>query len=295
MELRVLRYFLALAHEESISAAAESLHLTQPTLSRQLMELESEVGKQLFIRGKRQITLTEDGLLLRKRASEILELVDKTTGELAASNEALTGEIYIGAGETYAVHYLTRAATSIQKQYPDIHYHIFSGDTVDVTEKLDKGLIDFGLLFGPIDTNRYVAQPLPIYDTWGIVMRRDDPLAQKETLTIEDMRGKPLIANRGGYQDAGTLAGVPVSQNVVATYSLVYNGSLMVEDGLGYMLCLDKIINVSGDSALCFRPLVPTVRAHMSVVWKRYQVFSKPAAKFLEQLRADLAEENVQA
>ena len=286
MDIRVLRYFLAVAREESISAAAESLHLTQPTLSRQLMDLEEELGKTLFNRGRR-ITLTEHGLLLRKRASEILDLVEKTTNELTASEEPITGDIYIGAGETEAVHFLTRTAREMQKQHPQVHFHISSGDNADVVDQLDNGLIDFGLLFEDIDDKKYNAIALPTYDIWGFIMRRDDPLSKKEYVTAEDMEGKPLITSRG-ILDTSMLYDQPLFKNVVATYSLIYNGSLMVADGLGYMLCLDKILNLSGDSPLCFRPLMPIVKAHMGIAWKKFQVFSKASEKFLLLLRDEL-------
>ncbi len=289
MDIRVLRYFLAVAREESISGAAEYLHLSQPTLSRQLSDLEAEIGKQLFIRGSRRITLTEHGTLLRKRASEIVGLMEKTMGELAADEEAIAGDIYIGAGETEAVHFLTHAARLLREQHPDVRFHSASGDTVDVTEALDKGLIDFGLLFGIIDEKKYSSIALPAYDTWGVIMRRDDPLAEKEYVTAADMAGKPLIVSRVS-PEPGSLFGQVISKNVAGSYSLVYNGSLMVADGLGYMLCLDKILNVTGDSPLCFRPLMPEVKAHMSVVWKKYQVFSKPSQRFLETLRQTLAD-----
>lgn len=284
MDLRVLRYFTAVAREESISGAAESLHLSQPTLSRQLMDLEEELGKSLFIRGSRRITLTEHGILLRKRANEILDLVDKTISELTAAEDSISGDIYIGAGETEGVHFLTRTARQLREQYPLIHFHIASGDTVDVMEQLDKGLIDFGLLFGNIDEKKYGSIVLPTYDTWGIIMRRDDPLAEKEYVTAAEMAGKPLIVSRSS-PEPGSLPDQTISENVVASYSLVYNGSLMVADGLGYMLCLDKILNVTGDSPLCFRPLMPLVKAHMSVVWKKYQVFSKASEAFLTTLK----------
>lgn len=286
MDIRVLRYFLAVAREESISGAAESLHLSQPTLSRQLSDLEEEIGKTLFIRGSRRITLTEHGTLLRKRAGEIIDLMEKTTKELTASEESIAGDIYIGAGETEAVHYLTRAARRLQERYPEVHFHIASGDTVDVTEQLDKGLIDFGLLFGAVDEKKYSSIALPSYDVWGVIMLRDDPLAQKEFVTAADMEGKPLIVSRAS-PESGSLFGQVISNNVVGSYSLVYNGSLMVADGLGYMLCLDKILNVTGDSPLCFRPLMPEIKAHMSVVWKKYQVFSKASQAFLSVLRED--------
>ena len=289
MDIRVLRYFLAVARVESISGAAEYLHLSQPTLSRQLSDLEAEIGKPLFIRGSRRITLTEHGILLRRRAAEIVDLMEKTTGELTAAEDAVAGDIYVGAGETEAVHFLTYAARSLRDRYPDVHFHIASGDTVDVTEALDRGTIDFGLLFDPIDANKYSAIALPAYDTWGVIMRRDDPLAEKTYVTVSDMDGKPLIVSRA-MLEPGVLSGQPISVNMVGSYSLVYNGSLMVADGLGYMLCLDKILNVTGDSPLCFRPLMPEVKAHMSVVWKKYQVFSKPSQKFLEVLRQTLVE-----
>ena len=290
MDIRVLRYFLAVAREESISGAAESLNLSQPTLSRQLMDLEEELGKSLFIRGSRRITLTEHGVLLRKRASEIIDLVEKTTNELTAAEEVITGDIYIGAGETEAVHFLTRAARQMQKQYPQVHFHISSGDTADVVDQLDQGLIDFGLL-GNIDDNKYNVIALPAYDTMGIIMRRDDPLAQKEYVTEEDMSGKPLIVNRG-ILGSGMLHDHPLFKNVVATYSLIYNGSLMVADGLGYMLCLDKILNLSGDSPLCFRPLMPLLQTHMSIAWKKFQVFSRASEKFLTLLRNELVQQD---
>lgn len=286
MDIRVLRYFLAVAREESISGAAESLHLSQPTLSRQLSDLEEEIGKTLFIRGSRRITLTEHGTLLRKRAGEIIDLMEKTTKELTASEESIVGDIYIGAGETEAVHYLTRAARRLQEQYPEVHFHIASGDTVDVTEQLDKGLIDFGLLFGAIDEKKYSSVALPTYDIWGIIMRRDDPLARKEFVTAADMAGKPLIVSRAS-PEPGSLSGQVISNHVVGSYSLIYNGSLMVADGLGYMLCLNKILNVTGDSPLCFRPLMPEIKAHMSIVWKKYQVFSKASQAFLNALKED--------
>ena len=292
MDIRVLRYFLAVAREESISGAAESLNLSQPTLSRQLMDLEEELGKSLFIRGSRRITLTEHGILLRKRASEILDLVEKTTNELTAADDVITGDIYIGAGETEAVHFLTRTARQMQKQYPQVHFHISSGDTADVVDQLDQGLIDFGLLFGDINNKKYNVIALPTYDTWGIIMRRDDPLAQKEYVTEEDMSEKPLIISRG-ITESNMMYDKSLLENVVATYSLIYNGSLMVADGLGYMLCLDKILNLSGDSPLCFRPLMPLVKVHTGIAWKKFQVFSRASEKFLALLRNELMQQDL--
>lgn len=288
MELRVLRYFLAVAREESICRAAEYLHLSQPTLSRQLSDMEKELGKTLFIRGSRRITLTEEGSLLRKRASEILDLVEKTTSELTSPGDSISGDIYIGAGETEALRFLTQRARQLQEQHPRICFNISSGDTADVTEQLDKGLIDFGLLFDPINHSKYSALQLPVCDTWGILMREDSPLAQKDAVTSGDLLDQPLIIPRRVKED-GALdtwlnrdMGAP---RIAATYSLVFNASLMVKDGMGCALCLDRIINTAGGSGLCFRPLAPGVHAHMSIVWKKFQIFSKASEKFLALLR----------
>lgn len=288
MELRVLRYFLTIAREGSITSAASVLHVTQPTLSRQIRDLEDELGQRLFVRSSHSVTLTPEGMLLRKRAEEILDLVQKTEQEFAQSDETISGEVYIGAGETVGVHFLTRAARRLREAYPDVHIHISSGDATDVREELDKGLIDFGLLFAPVDLARYNAIHLPYRETWGVLMRCDSPLAQKPTVRFGDLVGQPLIVSRQVFktnrlqewfgESAGRL-------QVVGTYSLVYNGSLMVEDGMGYAICLDGILNTGGDSPLCFRPLEPRQEAGMYIVWKKYQIFSPAAERFLAVLR----------
>lgn len=288
MEIRVLKYFLAVAREQNISAAAESLFLSQPTLSRQLKELEEELGKQLFIRGSRKITLTEEGLLLRKRAEEIVELLDKTEKELSNSDEQVSGEIYIGAGETDGLRLIAKAAKELQEQYPQITYRIISGDAVDITERLDKGLIDFALLLEPVDISKYNYLKFPVKDVWGVLMRRDCPLAQKKSISPKDLQDMPLIVSRqalDGSELTQWLKNGSEQLNIVSTYNLVYNASLMVDEGLGVALCLDKIINVSGDSSLCFRPLKPRLEVGMSLVWKKYQVFSKAAEKFILKMQ----------
>lgn len=288
MEIRVLKYFLAVAREQNISAAAESLFLSQPTLSRQLKELEEELGKQLFIRGSRKITLTEEGLLLRKRAEEIVELLDKTEKELLGSDEQVSGEIYIGAGETDGLRLIAKAAKKLQEQYPQITYRIVSGDAVDITERLDKGLIDFALLLEPVDISKYSYLKFPVKDVWGVLMRRDCPLAKKKSISPKDLQDMPLIVSRqavDGSELTQWLKSDNEQLNIVSTYNLVYNASLMVDEGLGVALCLDKIINVSGDSSLCFRPLKPRLEVGMSLVWKKYQVFSKAAEKFILKMQ----------
>lgn len=287
MELRVLNYFLAVAREQSILGAAEFLHLSQPTLSRQLKDLEEELGKQLFIRGNRRITLTEEGMILRKRAEEIVSLVRKTEDEVMLSDQTIAGNIFVGAGETDAVRFIARAEQAVQKEYPLVHFHMLSGDRITILESLDKGLSDFGLIFGEIDTSKYECLKVPFLDTWGVLMRRDSPLAGKKYIEAGDLRDQPLILSRQECTETSLLSWFQCEQeqlNIVGTYSLLYNASLMVEEGLGYALCLDKIINVSGNSRLCFRPLSPAIQSGTHIIWKKYQVLTRAAEKFLEQL-----------
>ena len=290
MELRVLQYFLAVAREQNISAAAESLHLTQPTLSRQLRELEEALGKQLMIRGNRKITLTEEGMLLRKRAEEILELADRTEKEIMQSADTVSGDIYIGTGETDGVRQIARTAHQLQQSYPGIHFHIVSGDAVDVCERLDKGLLDFGVLLGDMDKAKYHYLELPMKDTWGVLMRRDSPLAGQDAVSPRDLWDKPLILSRQVDNKSGLyrwLRKEPAELHTVATYNLIYNASLMVDEGMGYAFTLDKLVNTTG-SHLCFRPLQPRLELGMYLVWKKSQIFSKAAELFLERLQEQL-------
>lgn len=290
MELRVLQYFLAVAREQSISAAAQSLHLTQPTLSRQLKELEETLGKQLMIRGGRTITLTEEGLHLRKRAQEILDLVGRTEKEIMQSQETVSGDIYIGTGETDGVRQIARVARSLQERYPAVQFHIVSDDAADVCEQLDKGLLDFGMLLGDINKMKYHYLELPMRDTWGVLMRRDSPLAKKSSVTPEDLWDQPLILSRQVDNKGGLyrwLRREPSELHTVATYNLIFNASLMVDEGMGYAFALDKLINTT-DKSLCFRPLEPRLELGMYLVWKKSQLFSKPAELFLYQLQQQL-------
>lgn len=294
MDLRVLQYFLAVAREESISAAAQSLHLTQPTLSRQLKELEEELGKQLLIRGNRRITLTEEGMLLRKRAEEILDLVRRTEKEVTQSDDLVGGEVYIGTGETDGMRQIARTANQIQREHPGIQFHIVSGDAMDVCERLDKGLLDFGILLGDFDRIKYHYMELPMQDVWGVLMQRSSPLAGKETVTPQDLWDKPLILSRQMGNKSGLYRWPqkePAELHTVATYNLIYNASLMVDEGMGYAFTLDKLVNTRG-SNLCFRPLEPRMELGMCLVWKKYQVFSKAAELFLSRLRQQVETKN---
>lgn len=291
MELRVLGYFLAVARKQSIVRAAESLHLSQPTLSTQLKALEEELGKQLLIRGTkgtRKVTLTEEGMILRKRAEEILSLVQKTEREISFSDQTIVGDVYIGTGETDAVRFIARAAKELYESYPGIHYHISSGNADFVSEQLDKGLIDFGLVFGNVDHTKYNSIELPFRDIWGVLMKRDSPLAARKSIRPEDLWDKPLIISNQDDSKAALTAWLSRELSeleIVATYNLLFNASLMVEEGLGYAIGLDKIVNTAGNDKLCFRPLSPQTEAGMHIVWKKYQVFSKASEKFIEKLK----------
>lgn len=291
MEIRVLQYFLAIARMESISKAADYLHITQPTLSRQIKELEDELGKTLFIRGNRKITLTDEGMYFRKRAEEIINLVEKTEAEMAGSNDVLSGEIYIGGGETEGMRLVAKAIKRVQEEQPLIKFHLVSGNAQDVTDRLDKGIIDFGFLIEPTDLTPYDFIRLPTSNKWGILMRKDSPLAHKDFVTANDLQDLPLICSS---QDMITntlakwLGNSSKKLNIVAKYNLIYNASLLVEEGAGYAFTLDNLVSTHKDSPLCFKPLKPALTAGHSIVWKKYQVFSKSAEFFLEVLQEEI-------
>lgn len=291
MELRVLRYFLAVAREQSITAAAETLHITQPTLSKQLRELEEELGKKLFTRGNRKITLTEEGMFLRKRAQEIVELADKTEANFAAGVDSVSGDIFIGSGETGAVRYLGRTLYKMRSIYPGVRFHLFSGNGEDVSDRLDKGLIDFALFVGMTDLKKYDYLKLPYSHRWGLILRRDDPLAAHEAVTPEMLMNVPILCSRQALiqNELSGWLGRPFDElNLAGTYNLIYNASIMVEERLGCAVCIDRLLDTSGDSAVCFRPFEPAIDAELFIAWKKYQFFSAAAGKFLEMLQQEL-------
>ena len=293
MEFRVLQYFLTICREENILGAAQSLHLSQPTLSRQLKDLEAELGKQLFIRGNRKITLTEEGMILRKRAEEIIQLVQKTEDEISLPDKTIAGNIYIGAGETDGVRFIAKAQQTIRKDYPLVRFHMESGDSVTTVERLDKGLLDFALVFGKVDSSKYASLKIPYLDTWGVLMRRDSPFAEKKSVQPEDLWDKPLLISRQEYTKKTLFPWLKQDReqlNIIGTYNLLFNASIMVEEGLGYALGLDRIINVSGNSRLCFRPLFPRVQSDTHIIWKKHQALTKHAEKFLKQLKISVSE-----
>lgn len=297
MEIRVLRYFLAVAREGNITGAANLLHLTQPTLSRQIKDLEEELGHQLLIRKSHRVVLTQEGVLLRKRAEEILSMVDKTEAEFASMENTVTGDVYIGGGETQAIRQVAELIRGIRERYPGIHYHLHSGNAEDVTDRLDKGLLDFGILIQPADITKYDYINFPAKDIWGVVMRKDSPLAGKTVIEKEDLLGLPLICSRqvmaprqGRNAFADWFGKDYENLDIVTTYNLVYNAAIMVEAGVGYALTLDKLTNTSEDSALCFRPLQPGLESGLNLVWKKYQVFSSAAELFLNTLKEHFTE-----
>lgn len=291
MEFRLLRYFLAVAQERSISAAANSLHVTQPTLSRQMKDLEEELGHRLFIRGSHSISLTAEGIRLRKRAEEITELVHKTKAEFKANQDIISGDIYIGSGETQGMRFMSDIIAKLREDYPDIHYHLYSGNADDITERLDKGLLDFGLLIQPTDISKYDYINLPTKDVWGVIMPRDCKLAQKEKITKQDLADLPLICSKqaltrtADYNDLLHWFGKDFDKlKIIATYNLLFNAALLVEQGIGYAISLDKLVDTM-DTPLCFRPLSPVVESSLDIVWKKYQVFSPAAKVFLKALQ----------
>lgn len=292
MEFRVLRYFLTVAKEGSMTAAADFLHVTQPTLSRQLKDLEQELGKKLFIRSSHSIILTDEGMLLRKRAEEIVDMVDKLEAEFSSMEETISGDVYIGSGETDAMKQIVQVVKDLQLSYPNIRYHLYSGNEDDVTERLDKGLLDFGILIQPADLSKYNYINIPAKDVWGVVMRKDSPLAFKDTIQAVDLLNVPLICSRQAMKQTfsknefADWFGEDFDKlNVVTTYNLAYNAAIMVEEGIGYAVVLDKIVNTSNDSNLCFRSLEPRLESGLNIVWKKHQVFSAAADRFLKEIQ----------
>ena len=285
MELRVLRYFLEAANEGSLTRAALRLHIAQPSLSRQLAQLESELGKKLYYRENYGIKLTDDGLLLRKRAQEIIDLEEKARRELASEYESITGTIYFGAGETAGIRWIAGILRRLREKYPDITYRMISADAEDVSYKLDRGLIDFGLFVGKVNLNKYDCITLPDSDRWGVLVRNDDELAVREYISPSDLRARELLCSHqakthGEFTD---WLGYSVDElHIIGTHNLAYNASVMVREGLGILLTIDGIVNGEG---LKFIPLKPEVFAGLTLAWKKGAVLSKAAVKFLTESR----------
>lgn len=290
IETRLLHYFLAIAREQNITKAAESLYVTQSTLSKQMMDLEKQLGKQLFIRGKRKLTLTEEGCFLRNRAQEIMELLDNTESVFHADGEILSGHITIGCGETIAMDYIAGILADFHKRYPDVVLHTHSADADGVLERLDKGLADMGLLLGPIRREKYDYMNIRQKDIFGLLMPKNCELAGQDTINIDQLKSLPLIMAEqtfSGHQVLDWFASDYSVLNVVATYNLIYNATFMVERGIGYALCLDRLVNTEGRN-LTFRPIVPELSVDLYIVTKKYQTFSPAVRVFIEQLKTSI-------
>lgn len=287
MELRVLRYFLAVAREQNMTRAAEQLHVTQPTLSKQLKQLEEEVGKKLFTRSNYSIQLTEEGILLRKRAEDILNMVDKTMEEFLSLDDLTGGDIYIGAAESESFCYFATIAKNLQSKYPNVKFHLYSGNTEVIAERLDRGLLDFAIIVQEVDLSKYNYIKIPTSDTWGVIMRKDSPLANKEFIQVDELLGLPLLVSRQGLtEDYPKVFKEKLDKmHIVATFDLIYNASIMVRKGFGYALSFDRLIDTSEESDLCFRPLLPELKTNMYIIWKKYQIFSPISEKLLLEMQ----------
>ena len=276
-----------------MTRAAAQLHISQSSLSKEIRRLEDELGHPLFIRTNKSMRLNDEGMLLRKRAEDILAMVDKTEAEFRQLDNIIGGEIRIGCAESWLIAYLARSIKAHKAQYPAFRFHIFSGDTAPVTERLDSGLLDLAVIAEPPNLSKYNSLPLPESDKWGVVMRRDSPLAAKEALRFEDLHGIPLICSEQSLRaDFPRWCGEDMEQlEIVGTVNLAYNGSVMVKEGVAYLLTFARLIDTSEESGLCFRPIVPALETKMFVIWKKHQVFSPIAALFVQSLREAFGED----
>jgi DNA-binding transcriptional LysR family regulator len=280
LEIRVLEYFLAVANEGSITKAAASMHVSQPNISRQLQELEEELGTRLFIRGNPNITLTEEGRLLYKRAQEMIDLRAKTKTDINYLKSNIEGNVYIGCGETEGMRFIAKAVKTLQDDCPNIHIHLYSGNAMDVLERLDKGLLDFGLIIGLQDDQLYDVMELPYKDTFGLLMRKDSPLASRKYICPKDFCRLPFLMSysvtaRSAFSK--WLGKSFDSLRTVVSYNLINNAALMVEEGVGYALTFEGLPKTD---ALCFKPLYPRLELGISLVRKKHQIFSRASEKF---------------
>ena len=293
MDLRTLRYFLAVAREENMSRAAEQLHVTQPTLSKALRSLEDELGKKLFTRHSFSITLTEEGVLLRHRAEDLVAMADKIEREFLSLDDITGGDIYFGLAESSQIRYLAREIREFKKLYPDLRYHITSGDTEQVTEKLDKGLLDFAVICETPDERKHKHICFPEADYFGAVIPAELELAKKERITADDLAQLPVFTSEQSWEnDIRPWAGEKFPQlHLEGSFRLAYNGSMFAKEGLGILLTLNDLIDTSPGSGLVFRPLYPPLEMKMYMIWNRYQSFTPIAERFLRQIQASFAEQ----
>lgn len=291
MEIRVLRYFLAVVREEGINRAAEVLHITQPTLSRQLLQLEEEVGVKLFHRGARKISLTNEGILLKRRAEEILSLVDRTEKELVEQDALVEGRIVIGSGELTAVQELPEMIKSFHEKYPLVSYDIFTATADMVKEQMEKGLVDIGILLEPVDMTKFDFIRLKNKERWIVLMRPDDVLAEKAAVSASDLEGKPLILPRrqNVQSELSNWFGDSFDkERVLFTSNFSTNGAIMVQGGLGYSLSVEGAVPFLDKQQITYRPLSPELQANSAIAWKKQQPFSLATTKFIEHVKCFL-------
>ena len=287
MEIRTLRYFLAIAREENLTKAAEILHVTQPTLSKTLRALEDELGKKLFTRQSFSISLTEEGMLLRDQAESLVTMADKIEKEFLSLGDITGGELFLGLAESYQIRYLAREIHKLKSVYPGLNYHITSGDTEQVTEKLDKGLLDFAVICDMPDARKYEYIPFPEPDIWGVIMPQGAPLAKKEAVTVDDLVGLPLFSSEQGWKnDIAKWCGERINDlHLEGSFRLSYNASVFVKEGLGYQLTFAYLVNTAPESGLVFRPLTPRLETKLFLIWNKYQTFTPIAERFLSGVK----------
>lgn len=290
MDIKALKYFIISAREGSITKAANSLNLTQPNLSRQISNLEKEIGKKLFIRSNYTIKLTTDGMLLKKRAEEIIDLMEKTKKEFKSSDDVIAGDIHIGSAETYYVKLIADVIKNMRDEYPNIIYHIHSGAYSEITEKLDKGLLDFGVVIGNFDSSKYECLDIPYKEVYGILMKKTSPLSKKKFIEKKDLLSIPIMCpkiffnNKIQTSKFDEWIGKDFDKlNIILTYNLIYNAAIMAEADIGYILTMDKLVNNS--ERFCFVPLKPKLEIESRVIWKKNQIFSEASKVFLGKLR----------
>jgi len=290
MEIRVLKYFLEIAREGNMTRAAETLHVSQPTLSKQMKELETELGKKLFKRGSSSISLTDEGMLLRKRAEDIVDMVDKTTNEFKRLDDITGGEVRIGCAESYQIRYIAKVIKQFKEKYPLFKYHIMSGNTEQVTERLDRGLFDFAVIVEPPDLSKYNYIEIPEADTWGVLMRKDNPLSEKKVIYVQDLYGVPLICSEQSMLfDIPRWCGENMDMlDICGSTNLFYNGSVFVKEGVCCMFSFDRLADTGSDSELCFRPLEPVLETKMYIIWKKYQIFTPITKLLLEKIKDEI-------
>ncbi|MED1438603.1 LysR family transcriptional regulator [Aeribacillus composti] len=292
MELRVLRYFVTVARMESITKAAEILHVTQPTLSRQLADLEEELGTQLFIRGKKRISLTEDGMLLLRRAEEILAISDRTVQEFKDRNNLVGGTISIGSIEALtSQQVLSKMITAFNSEYPQVSYHIFTGIGDDIKEKLDSGLLEIGILLEPINYEKYHFIRLQQTERWGILTRTSSPLAQKDHVRPRDLIGEPLMmSSRIFVQNkiASWFGDAYADLHIVATFTLISNVINLAETGFGTAVCIEGVSKQHYSKDLCFIPFYPELKSNYVIVWKKHTTMNRTSTRFIQFIKHTL-------